>query len=599
MLIWFVAAVAGLAIAVVAYGWRDPRRIPERALPAALRGAALTLLIAALLDAPAGPARVPRSLVALDVSQSWLQGGDTSAWANALARGRALAGDSLFLFGDSVRLASAQPTPTDPATRVRSLVGRAQAAGRPLVIVSDGRADDPDALGQLPAGSRVEVVASPPRPDLAILSLDVPRSHTRGDTLEVRLTVGAGAAGSAAASLALTVGDLAVASSAVDSLPPFAERMVVLRGPVARGDGQTIVRTMITRADAEPRNDTLTAIIDVSEAAGAVFVSTAPDLDARFAVAVLRGTLSLPTRGYFRVAPGQWRMEGSLAAVAEAEVRRVARAAPLLVLHGDTSVFGAPSAATAGALALMPPVTERGDWYAIGAPASPLTAGLSGVSWDSLAPIDVAPRLPTGAWEGLETRRARQFERRPAIIGVERPRRRVIIGAAGLWRWHFRGGASAEAYAALWGSIFDWLLQERTSSVAVSAADPLLRAGDPVRWRRGVGGDSLMTIAISPRGGAARTDSVTLRFADGVSVIQSASLSPGLFDVEYPGGSGLLAVNPSREWLPRAPNVRAGPIGDAPAAGDAPRLRTLPWIYVVALALLCAEWIVRRRRGWR
>ena len=599
MLIWLVAAIAGLAIAVVAYGWRDPRRIPDRALPAALRAGALTLLIAALLDAPAGPARTPRPLIALDASASWFQGGDSSAWRNALSRGRAIGGDSLLLFGDSVRPVAPPVSPTDAATRVRALVGRAQGAGRPLVIVSDGRADDPEALDQLPAGSRVEVMEPPPRPDVAILSLDLPRSHTRGDTLEVRLTLGAGAAGSAPASVTLTVGDQPVGSSAVDSMPPYAERMVVLRGPVARGDGQTIVRTTIATADAEPRNDTLTAIIDVSEAAGAVFVSTTPDLDARFAVAVLRGTLSLPTRGYFRVAPGQWRVEGSLAAVTEADVRRAARAAPLLVLHGDTSVFGAPASATSGALALMPPVMERGDWYAIGAPPSPLTAGLSGVRWDSLPPIDVAPRLPAGTWEGLETRRARQFERRPAIIGVERPRRRVVVGASGLWRWHFRGGASADAYAALWGSIFDWLLQERTSAVAVSAAEPLLRAGDPVRWRRGVGADSVMTIAISPRGDATRTDSVVLRFADGVSVTETRPLSPGLYDVHFPGGSGLLAVNASREWLPKAPNVRAGAIGDAPVAGDAPRLRTLPWIYVVALALLCAEWIVRRRRGWR
>jgi hypothetical protein len=340
-------------------------------------------------------------------------------------------------------------------------------------------------------------------------------------------------------------------------------------------------------------------VIDVSEAAGAIFVSTSPDLDARYAVAVLRGTLSLPTRGFFRVAPGQWRVDGSLSPVSDADVRRAARAAPLLVLHGDTAVFGPPLSATAGALALMPPVTERGDWYAIGAPPSPLAAGLTGVEWDSLPPVDVAARLPAGAWQGLETRRARQFERRPAIVGIERPRRTVIVGASGLWRWYFRAGASAEAYAALWGSIFDWLLQDRSSPRALSAADPVLRAGDRVRWRRGVGADSAMVLAMTRRGDASRTDSVVVRFADGESVAESAPLAPGLYDVRFPGGVALLAVNPSREWLPRAPNVSAGEIGDAPAAGDAPRLRRMPWIYALALGLLCVEWIVRRRRGWR
>src|SRR5687768_6678806 len=118
MLIWVLAAVAGIAIAVVAYGWRDPRHVPERALPAVLRAAALTLLIAALFDAPAGPARPPRPLVALDVSESWLQAGDSTPWRTALERARAIGGDSLLAFGDSLRLVGDSPSPGDRASRV-------------------------------------------------------------------------------------------------------------------------------------------------------------------------------------------------------------------------------------------------------------------------------------------------------------------------------------------------------------------------------------------------------------------------------------------------------------------------------------------------
>jgi hypothetical protein len=213
--------------------------------------------------------------------------------------------------------------------------------------------------------------------------------------------------------------------------------------------------------------------------------------------------------------------------------------------------------------------------------------------------VDVAPRLPAGVWQGLETRRARQFERRPAVVGIERPRRQVIVGASGLWRWHFRGGAGAEAYAALWGSIFDWLLEDRTSPTAVSLADPLLRAGEPVRWRRGPGADSVLHVSIARQGDAAGSDSVTLRFPDGVSVIETAPMPPGVYDVRFPGGSTLLAVNESREWLPSPATVTTGDIGEAPAAGEAPGVRQMPLIYVLALALLCTEWIVRRRRGWR
>ena len=600
MLSWLVAAVAGMAIAVVAYGWRDPRGTPERALPVLLRAAALTALIAALLDAPMGRVRRPPMLVALDASASWHRAASDSAWRAAVVRAADVGGDSVILFGDSARVAAPPATARDAASRARALVARALATGRPTLVLTDGAIADPGELTALPAGSRLEVLAPSRGSDLALVVLDLPRTLMRGDTIEARVTVAAGTAGARSGRVSLMAGDAQVAEAALDSAMVDAERSYTLRAPIRTGDGPLVVRAIITVAgDVEPRNDTLRAVIDVSEAAGAVFVSTSPDLDARFAVGVLRGTLSLPTRAYYRVAPGQWRVDGSLAPVAEADVRRAVRSAPLVVLHGDTAVFGATGQAIQGAVALIPPVTERGDWYAIGAPASPLAAALSGLAWDSLPPVDVAPRLPAGAWAGLETRRARQFERRPAVVGIERPRRQVIVGAAGLWRWHFRGGAGADAYSALWGSIFDWLLEDRSSLTAVSLADPLVRAGEPVRWRRGPGQDSVVRVAISRQGDTTSTDSVTLRFPDGVSVIETAAMAPGVYDVRFAGGATILAVNPSREWLPAPATVTTGDIGEAPAAGEAPGVRHMPLIYVLALALLCAEWIVRRRRGWR
>ena len=600
MLLWVLAAVAGMAIAVVAYGWRDPRGTPERALPVLLRGAALTALIAALLDAPAGRARRPGVLVALDVSSSWHRASGDSAWRSALDRARRVGADSLLLFGDSARIGEPPDAATDAASRARPMVARALAAGRPVVVITDGVIEDPDELSALPAGSRIEALSPTRGPDLALVALEMPRTHMRGDTLEARVTIATGAAGLPGGRIVLRAADVTVAEAVLDSAAADAERTYTLRAPIRAADGPLVVSAALTAPDdVEPANDTLSAVIDVSEAAGAVFVSTAPDLDARFAIGVLRGTLSLPTRAYYRVAPGQWRVDGSLAPATEADIRRAVRSAPLVVLHGDTAVFGAPLQATQGALALIPPVVERGDWYAVAAPASPLAMALSGVSWDSLPPVDVAPRLPAGVWQGLETRRARQFERRPAIVGLERPRRQVIVGAAGLWRWHFRGGAGAEAYAALWGSIFDWLLEDRSSPSAVSAADPLLRAGEPMRWRRGPGADSVVRMSLARRGDAAGADSVMLRFPEGVSVIETRPLRPGVYDVGFAGGSAVLAVNSSREWLPAPATVSTGDIGDAPAAGDAPGVRQMPLVYIVALALLCAEWIVRRRRGWR
>jgi uncharacterized protein (DUF697 family) len=66
-----------------------------------------------------------------------------------------------------------------------------------------------------------------------------------------------------------------------------------------------------------------------------------------------------------------------------------------------------------------------------------------------------------------------------------------------------------------------------------------------------------------------------------------------------PGGTGVLAVNASRELVPRRPTVRGGAIGGAAAAGAALSVREMGWIYALAVLLLCAEWLLRRKQGLR
>ena len=602
MVFWLTAAAVGVAAAGLQYG----RPGGGGWLAAALRVFSVAVLVALCLDAPAGRGTAPRPMSALDVSASWLRAHDSAAYRSALSELGRGARDSVLLIGDSLRTGRAPVVPGDTRSRVRPAVERALAAGRPLTLVTDGEIDDPEALAELPAGSRVVVVAHPKTRDAGLTALDAPRAAVAGDTIELHATLAASQGGAGSGRLAFSVGaapPVPASTMAVDPLPAGAVRSVTVRIPVPAGDGPRVIRAVwMAPDDSEARDDTLSVAIDVSPAAGAVFVSTSPDEDARYSLSVLRDALTLPTRGFFRVAPGQWRVDGALEHVSEADVRQAVASAPVVVLDGDTAVFGAPRTASRGSLALLAPpaAASEEEWYAAGAPPSPLAAALGGVAWDSLPPIDVAPTNVAGEWQGLEAKRGRRYDRRIVVAGSTTDGRRVVtVAAGGLWRWRFRGGASADAYTALWGGIFDWLAAERRDQRAAVPADPLIREGDPIRWRHGTGQDTAVTVVLVRRGGPGAPDSLRLHFPPGSATTETAPLAAGVYDVRTAGGPALLIVNASREWLPRAPVVQTGQVGGVVLAGAAPRLRSFGWIYVLLVVALCAEWLWRRRAGMR
>jgi hypothetical protein len=595
---WLVALAVGVVVALIQYGARDLRSGGANLFAALMRVGAVALLVALLVDAPSARARPVSTWAALDASLS-MSRGDSSLWRAAGDTIRRAGAESVFVFGDSVRKGNAAGAPHDLSTQLRPAVERALGAGHPLVVVTDGEIDDPDAARGLPAGSRIVVLSHAVRRDLAVASIDVPRAVVSGDTIEARIGVVAGSGGAHAGTLTVALEGRTIATSPIDSLAPFGERTLVVRSKLEGASGASILRAIVASSrDAEPRNDTAAVTIDLSRAATAVFVSTSPDFDARYALAVLRGSLGIPTRGFFRVAPGEWRIEGALTPVSEADVRQAVREAPVAIIHGDTAAFGPPRSITLGPLALIVTTSTEGEWYPSAAPASPLAAALSGLVWDSLPPVGIATNPPKGAWQGLEARRGRGDERKPILIGTDEPRRVAIVAASGLWRWRFRGGVASDAFTALWGSIFDWLAAERADHRAAVPDDRMLRAGDPVRWRRGSPIDSVVSVALRERG-TTRVDSLTLRFGGSASVVETPPLAPGIYEATTRGGSALLAVNPSREWLPRPPRLPAGAVHGAISADIGPRLRTAGWAYALAILLLCAEWILRRKRGMR
>ena len=603
---WLLAAIIGSMIAALHYGPRLRATTPRAPLvgPALLRTIAATMLAALLLRAAIpGGAPLPQ-LVALDVSSSWMRGGVAgSRWAEAvrLATGTA-AGDSMLLFGDSLRHAALPPvSPTDASSSARSAAERARREGRAVLLITDGEGgQDP---GSLPAGSGVVVLRRPTVRDLAIESLELPERAAPGDTVTVRLTALAGSAGSSKATVLITFGGIRSVEMPVEVIDSLGERAIAFRFAVPAASGPQIVRAIARMPnDPEPANDTVASVIEVTRTPVAVLVSSAPDPDARDVLEALRGALAAPPVGYYRVAPGQWRSAASLQAVSETEVRRALIGAPLAVLHGDTALLGAPSAVAHGSLILVTPGTTAGraEWRATPTPDSPIAAALAGIAWDSVPPIDPAPGTAKGDWVGLgATAVGGSGGLRAVVAGSEvAGRRRVVVAASGMWRWRARGGVPGDAYNALWGALIDWVGRTRPDARSALPEATVVREGDAITWRRG-GADTAVTVILRRRDRATREDTLRLVFSGGSTTTQSSPLSAGEYTATVTGGSATLVVNRSREWLPARQTLRALTLpGKGPRTPAVP-LRDRWWPYAVALAALCGEWVWRRRVGLR
>lgn len=630
MIRWSLAIIIGLLVAWLAYSRSATTGQRGRvALLAAMRALAVILVAAILFGAPSAPARPALPLVALDASASWRRaGGDDSSvvqalrkdWATAISASGAGSGD-VVIAGDSLREASLSAllnvVPSDASSRMRSAVDRAAALGRPLFLITDGEVDDADALAEAPPGSRVHVSARTARKDVALADLTVPTSGNAGDTLQVATLLASGGAGSPEGMLRLTLDGAAAGQIAVPALAAFATTRLTLPLLLPRGSRTALLQaTLQVTGDVEPRNDTLRAAIEIGDRTPAVFVSTAPDLDVREVLVVLRGALALPTKAYLRLAPGVWREEGSYATIREEEVKSRASSAGMLIVHGDTS--WAPKGGTVRAARALwtpaPPtaiarageVTRAAEWYATSAPPSPLAASLSGLPWDSLPPLTIAG-VPRGATPVLAVKLGKRGEAVPAIaVRDDNGMRTLVISGSGYAGWSLRGGRSAEAFGALWGTMFDWLAVGRGDQRSARPVSSWIRSGDPIRWRRG-GSDSLVAVVVSARtatpdaaaAGATGGDTLRVSFTKGEVESTTPTLPPGVYDVRTVGGSSVLVVNASREWVPRAPSVRSGVLSRGGMSTDAPRIADSWWPFVIALLLLCGEWIVRRLVGLR
>lgn len=591
---WGLALGAGLFVSWIAYPSGTVTRI--RPLLMLLRVVAVIAIVALLLDLPIGAARPPAPLVAIDASASWTRAGDSAAWRIATDSARAAAaGAAVTLFGDSVRNATIPIQPRDLASVVTPVLQRAAASGQRVVIVTDGALDDPEALQQVVAGSRLIVLPTRTAVDRAIADLSAPGEGRVGDTVVVQARVVADAAIPTPTSVRWTLDAVTLAESPVPALVAGGEAVIEGRIVIPAGDSIAVLRAALATADAQPRNDTLATAFRRGARQRIVIVSTAPDADVRDVATALRSNVTLPTDVYFRIAPGRWVRDNTYMPVEESTVRAAVRGATLAVLHGDTAVMGAPaSLGTRALLLLSPPDGDAPELMVRAAPSSPLQAALSGIVVESLPPL-MATTAARGGVAALNAAPGVSVSGAiPIVSAVEGDVRRVVITAAGYSRWRTRGGVSEAAFQALVGAATDWLLGARGRAAVAALAVPVVRAGAPVRWRRGALPHALVVLT---RDGdrAVRRDS--LAFATAAEATMPP-LAAGIWRGTVDGSPVVIPVSASREWLPRAAVVRSAVLNGV-AIAIRRGARALSWLYLATVLVMAAEWMLRRRAGLR
>jgi hypothetical protein len=643
--LFVLGVLAAAAFAAFTYFVREPRG-RGRAVLSALRTLALSILILLLLDPRfnlAGPrARAPR--VVLDGSLSMLLGPqDGTAWDKAVTEAIRVARDgSVLLAGDGARVARVDSLdrilPYAGESRVLpALQGAAEGGAERVVLITDGGLQDAaDVARWLPAlGISLDVrnVAVPIGTNRAVSEVEAPAWAEAGKPLQLRIGVAGTTAG--AAGIVVRQAGRQLARADVTLVPGGVAATtieLVANGPPQGGWVRYDVAMEST--DSIPDDDIRSVYVFISEKpAGVAVVSFDPDWEPRFLHPVLESALGLPVRTFLRVPAGQYfRGGGGLEAgtrADEASVQRAVAEADLLVLHGLTSAapeWAHEAARRARRLIVFPgaggrtPVvtssSTEGDWYVSPElPASPITSLLEGIDLGDLPPLTSLQTATVGddAWAPLLGGRARRGGRTPLVIAEESAGRRWVIAVGrGYWRWAFRGGPSQEAYTRLWGALAGWVVQDQ-ARVAGAPIRPLERSvprATAVRWiAPGVTADSFVLELRNAEGGTTRV-AMSPERGDTAS---TGIVPPGhyTYDIhaiadgsEVARARGPLTVESYSPEFMRRP-VDLDVLRKAPTALSGTRqragqpLHTLGWLYVVAAALLCAEWILRRRWGLR
>lgn len=606
---------------------------------AALRAAALLLLLALIFDPRlpwGGEASSGARWVLLDVSRS-MMAGDGQAWPRARDRARSLADDgwTVVTFGDAVAPSQAESVEAVAAhtALAPALLRAAEAGVREAHVISDLRFEDPvDAASVL---STTGLRATFEQTGDAVLNAGVAAfavsdQGRRGDPVTAELELFSEGTTDSLLVEVREEGRL-VSARVLPSSTPGRRGRWSLDLPAPVGEGRRRYTASVRLAgDGFADDDMAVAYMMAGHEEGAlVVVSLRPDWEARALLPVLGEATGLPATGYLRVGPDRFAPMGRALErrppVDSSTVRRAAEDAALLVVHGldvHTDAWGRSLGGRQGRLLAWPMdasgadvagvrvgVPQDGEWYpSTEVPASPLAGDLAGARLQDLPPL--ASVLPLSSREGVRAPLLLQLRGvgpgQPALVlnDVGRGRRAVVL-ANGFWRWAARDGEGRDAYRRLWSGVAGWLLASDPRSAAPEVRPDrwVTPRGEPVGWWiPGTPGDSVrlriladstvVADTVVPAGGSVVTGVLPVGEYVFRAESDSASMGEGRFDVSARTDELLhRAAAPEVAPTAAAPQL-AGPGGGRP-------FRTRSWPYLLLLALLCLEWVGRRRAGLR
>jgi hypothetical protein len=649
-ILWFVLSALVAAGSVWHYVRREtPGR--GRMLLAGLRAGAIALLLLLLFD-PELPARgaggAAGTQVLLDGSLSMnVAGADgRTAWQHGVAMARTRAGGRpVLVFGDGARPVDAgalpDSAPGEPRSRLLpALQAAAEAGARRVVVITDGRIEDADAVARWAPRLGVEIVSERVGGDVAnraLVEASAPVWAEAGQPIP--LEFGVAATGTDSAGVVARHGDRVVGRTVVAGAGAgrVATGTLEVRVEAPPGGGWVPLQLALEGSDDVPDDDVRTLWVHVAaEPPGIALVSFRPDWEPRFLAPVLEQALGLPLRAYIRSAAGRYmRLAGGLDAGATAtdeDVRRAVGRAELVVLHGigpdapDWAVQALTGArrvlvfpgdrAEALPLPLAVGPETPGDWFPAHFPPSPLAPLLAGQELGGVTPLtDIrSAEPPGGAWTPLLATRGRGGTSQPALIGGETGGRRWVVAlGTGWWQWAFRGGEERQLYQRLWGGVAGWLARDRDPA-GPEAVRPARRAtprGLPIPWiAPGLAADSVSVQLVAADGAVALDTVVALVGAD---TAWTAAPPPGDYRFraraftaagvsEAEGGMTVERYSPdfSRPVADLAAlRATASTVRDGDTGRGGTPLHATPFPYVLIVLLLATEWVLRRRWGLR